>query len=110
MCPPAVAWIRTGKHDLGLNFILTILGWAPGIFHAWYLLAVHPPKPHGYDYHHVVYVNQADVETAHVQQPRLQQPQLQVMGDTRETVVMPVVMPQSPRMVDRKEKPPGYRY
>lgn len=31
ICPPAVAYIKTGKRDLWLNVLLTLFGWAPGM-------------------------------------------------------------------------------
>lgn len=32
LCPPAVAHIKTGRRDLTLSIVLTLFGWAPGIF------------------------------------------------------------------------------
>ncbi|KAH6634844.1 hypothetical protein B0J18DRAFT_417298 [Chaetomium sp. MPI-SDFR-AT-0129] len=36
-CPPLAVYLRRGsRHDLGLNILLTILGWIPGVLHAMY--------------------------------------------------------------------------
>jgi uncharacterized membrane protein YqaE (UPF0057 family) len=36
LAPPAVAWIKTGRKDLLLSFICTLLAWVPGIFREYF--------------------------------------------------------------------------
>ena len=92
-CPPAVAWIKTRRQDLGLNFILTLLVWFPGMLRkpgssspnaischlnvqmltcavdAWYLIIKHPDggrKPVALDAR-VEHVNTAYVDAPYVE-------------------------------------------
>lgn len=42
LCPPlAVYWAGGGADAVRLNILLTILGWLPGMVHAFYILATH---------------------------------------------------------------------
>lgn len=42
--PPLVVAIETGCGiDLCINLLFTLLGWIPGILHAWYILCRGPP-------------------------------------------------------------------
>jgi uncharacterized membrane protein YqaE (UPF0057 family) len=43
--PPLAVLLDQGCHeDLLINILLTILGWFPGVIHAFYILAVREPK------------------------------------------------------------------
>eukprot|EP01137_Pigoraptor_chileana_P017739 Opistho-2@466 len=44
--PPAAVLIRTGcGGSFCLNLLLTLLGWLPGVIHAFFVIAAHPPEP-----------------------------------------------------------------
>ncbi|EAU81515.1 hypothetical protein CC1G_10973 [Coprinopsis cinerea okayama7 len=41
--PPFAVFLKTGcSGDLLINILLWILGWIPGIIHAWYVIAKRP--------------------------------------------------------------------
>jgi uncharacterized membrane protein YqaE (UPF0057 family) len=43
--PPLAVWMKRGRGtDLWINIALTILGWLPGIIHAFYIIIAHPDE------------------------------------------------------------------
>ncbi|GAB1319294.1 Stress response RCI peptide [Madurella fahalii] len=50
--PPLPVWVRRGICSLDslLNILLCVLGFVPGLLHAWYIIARHPDPPYDYDY------------------------------------------------------------
>ncbi|KAJ1944662.1 hypothetical protein FBU59_002538 [Linderina macrospora] len=47
--PPLTAFFKRGfGTDLLINLLLTILGFLPGLLHAWYLVFEHPYETRGY--------------------------------------------------------------
>ena len=55
--PPLAVWIRVGlcTADSLINILLCVLGYFPGLIHAWYIIAKNPPYPI-YESSHVYYV------------------------------------------------------
>ncbi|KAI8322473.1 UPF0057-domain-containing protein [Martensiomyces pterosporus] len=48
--PPLTAFFKRGfGSDLLINIALTILGFLPGLLHAWYLVFEHPYETTGYE-------------------------------------------------------------
>ncbi|KAK7019113.1 UPF0057-domain-containing protein [Favolaschia claudopus] len=42
LIPPASVFIKRGVlADFWINILLTILGWIPGVVHAWYIISKH---------------------------------------------------------------------
>jgi len=42
--PPLAVFLKTGcGADFFINICLTILGWIPGVIHAWYVIGKHDP-------------------------------------------------------------------
>jgi uncharacterized membrane protein YqaE (UPF0057 family) len=42
LCPPWAVYLAVGGgRELQLNILLTVLGWVPGVVHAWYILGTH---------------------------------------------------------------------
>ncbi|KAK4096530.1 hypothetical protein N658DRAFT_435939 [Parathielavia hyrcaniae] len=50
--PPLPVWVKRGicSADSIINFLLFILGYLPGLLHAWYIIATYPEPPYDYDY------------------------------------------------------------
>ncbi|KAK9711456.1 hypothetical protein K7432_007813 [Basidiobolus ranarum] len=45
--PPLAVFLKRGiKVDFWINLGLTLLGWIPGIAHAWYVIVKHRREPH----------------------------------------------------------------
>ncbi|KAK4125661.1 hypothetical protein N657DRAFT_678739 [Parathielavia appendiculata] len=53
--PPLPVWVKRGicSADSVINILLFILGYVPGLLHAWYIIATYPEPPNDYDYHHL---------------------------------------------------------
>ncbi|KAJ9658066.1 hypothetical protein H2198_003904 [Neophaeococcomyces mojaviensis] len=51
--PPVAVWIKTGlcSADSFVNLLLCMLGYLPGLLHAWYIIAKHPE--YDYEYQNV---------------------------------------------------------
>ncbi|KAK3400363.1 hypothetical protein B0T20DRAFT_182817 [Sordaria brevicollis] len=49
--PPLPVWVKTGicSADSFINFLLCILGFLPGLLHAWYIIAKNPTPPFEYE-------------------------------------------------------------
>ncbi|KAH6632180.1 hypothetical protein F5144DRAFT_602926 [Chaetomium tenue] len=50
--PPLAVWVKRGlcSADSIINILLLILGYIPGLLHAWYIIAKYPDPPYDYDY------------------------------------------------------------
>ncbi|KAK4169676.1 hypothetical protein QBC43DRAFT_37264 [Cladorrhinum sp. PSN259] len=50
--PPFPVWVKRGicSADSIINILLLILGYIPGLIHAWYIIFKHPEPPYDYDY------------------------------------------------------------
>ncbi|KAK4463186.1 hypothetical protein QBC42DRAFT_174157 [Cladorrhinum samala] len=50
--PPLPVWVKRGicSADSLINILLLILGYIPGLIHAWYIIFKHPEPPYDYDY------------------------------------------------------------
>ncbi|EAQ87714.1 hypothetical protein CHGG_04333 [Chaetomium globosum CBS 148.51] len=50
--PPLAVWVKRGlcSADSIINILLLILGYIPGLLHAWYIIAKYPEPPYDYDY------------------------------------------------------------
>ncbi|KAI5960263.1 hypothetical protein CANMA_004043 [Candida margitis] len=61
--PPLPVWIRRGvcSKDSAINILLCILGFIPGLIHAWYIIAKYPPYSH-HSESKVYYVYRNDLE------------------------------------------------
>lgn len=61
--PPLPVWIRRGvcSKDSAINILLCILGFVPGLIHAWYIIAKYPPYYHQSETK-VYYVYRNDLE------------------------------------------------
>lgn len=61
--PPLPVWIRRGicSKDSAINILLCILGFIPGLIHAWYIIAKYPPYSHQSE-SKVYYVYRNDLE------------------------------------------------
>ena len=48
--PPLPVWVKSGicSADSLINILLCVLGFIPGLIHAWYIIAKHPEPPHEY--------------------------------------------------------------
>ncbi|KAK9763749.1 hypothetical protein K7432_009310 [Basidiobolus ranarum] len=45
--PPLAVFLKRGiKADFWINLGLTLLGWIPGVVHAWYVIIKHRREPH----------------------------------------------------------------
>ncbi|TGO41752.1 hypothetical protein BHYA_0017g00620 [Botrytis hyacinthi] len=45
--PPLAVFLKTlCGFDFLINICLTILGWIPGVIHAWYVISKHDPAKH----------------------------------------------------------------
>jgi uncharacterized membrane protein YqaE (UPF0057 family) len=53
--PPIAVWVKRGlcSADSIINILLLILGYIPGLLHAWYIIAKYPEAPYDYDYESV---------------------------------------------------------
>ncbi|KAK3900525.1 hypothetical protein C8A05DRAFT_17179 [Staphylotrichum tortipilum] len=53
--PPLPVWVKRGlcSADSILNILLLILGYIPGLLHAWYIIAKYPEPPYDYDYQQI---------------------------------------------------------
>ncbi|KAJ9644983.1 hypothetical protein H2204_001445 [Knufia peltigerae] len=49
--PPIAVWIKSGicSCDSLINILLCILGYVPGLIHAWYIIARNPERDHDYE-------------------------------------------------------------
>ncbi|KAL2192445.1 hypothetical protein P885DRAFT_72999 [Corynascus similis CBS 632.67] len=50
--PPVSVWVKRGlcSADSVINILLCILGYVPGLLHAWYIIAKYPEPSYDYDY------------------------------------------------------------
>ncbi|KAL2020463.1 hypothetical protein VTK56DRAFT_8429 [Thermocarpiscus australiensis] len=50
--PPLPVWVKRGicSVDSVINILLLVLGYLPGLLHAWYIIAKYPEPPFDYDY------------------------------------------------------------
>ncbi|PSS15176.1 hypothetical protein M430DRAFT_123952 [Amorphotheca resinae ATCC 22711] len=47
--PPLAVFLKTGcSADFLINICLSILGWIPGVIHAWYVIAKYDPAAYRY--------------------------------------------------------------
>ncbi|KAH6856239.1 hypothetical protein B0I37DRAFT_412181 [Chaetomium sp. MPI-CAGE-AT-0009] len=53
--PPLPVWVKRGlcSADSIINILLLVLGYIPGLLHAWYIIAKYPEPPYDYDYQSV---------------------------------------------------------
>jgi len=53
--PPLAVWVKRGlcSADSIINILLLVLGYIPGLLHAWYIIAKYPEAPYDYDYESV---------------------------------------------------------
>ncbi|KAK4044191.1 hypothetical protein C8A01DRAFT_31798 [Parachaetomium inaequale] len=53
--PPLPVWVKRGlcSADSIINILLLVLGFIPGLLHAWYIIAKYPEPPYDYDYQNV---------------------------------------------------------
>ncbi|KAL8657335.1 MAG: hypothetical protein Q9226_002009 [Calogaya cf. arnoldii] len=60
--PPIAVWIKSGLCTLDslINILLCMLGYIPGLLHAWYIIAKYPEDPSG------AYEPFGDIENQHV--------------------------------------------
>ncbi|CCC07010.1 hypothetical protein SMACR_01033 [Sordaria macrospora] len=49
--PPLPVWVKSGicSADSFINLLLCVLGFLPGLLHAWYIIAKNPTPPFDYD-------------------------------------------------------------
>ncbi|KIW63623.1 hypothetical protein PV04_08609 [Phialophora macrospora] len=49
--PPIAVWIKSGlcSADSLINILLCMLGYLPGLLHAWYIIARHPERDYDYE-------------------------------------------------------------
>ncbi|KYK61333.1 hypothetical protein DCS_02475 [Drechmeria coniospora] len=49
--PPLPVWVKCGicSADSVINILLCCLGFVPGLFHAWYIIAKYPEPPYEYE-------------------------------------------------------------
>ncbi|KAK7906098.1 hypothetical protein LTR67_000824 [Exophiala xenobiotica] len=49
--PPIAVWIKSGicSCDSLINILLCLLGYVPGLIHAWYIIARNPERDHDYE-------------------------------------------------------------
>ncbi|KAK0637065.1 hypothetical protein B0T17DRAFT_482210 [Bombardia bombarda] len=49
--PPIAVWVKTGicSADSIINILLCMLGFLPGLIHAWYIIAKYPEPSYEYD-------------------------------------------------------------
>jgi uncharacterized membrane protein YqaE (UPF0057 family) len=49
--PPLPVWVKCGicSADSLINICLTVLGFLPGLLHAWYVIAKYPEPPYEYE-------------------------------------------------------------
>ncbi|MDI1486447.1 MAG: hypothetical protein OHK93_005675 [Ramalina farinacea] len=50
--PPIAVWIKSGicTADSLINILLCMLGYIPGLLHAWYIISLYPEPDHEYEY------------------------------------------------------------
>ncbi|KAL2153537.1 hypothetical protein VTH82DRAFT_4692 [Thermothelomyces myriococcoides] len=50
--PPVSVWVKRGicSADSIINILLCMLGYVPGLLHAWYIIAKYPEPPYEYGY------------------------------------------------------------
>ncbi|KAH6634974.1 hypothetical protein B0J18DRAFT_417583 [Chaetomium sp. MPI-SDFR-AT-0129] len=53
--PPIPVWVKRGicSADSIINILLCVLGYLPGLLHAWYIIAKHPEPDYDYEYQNV---------------------------------------------------------
>ncbi|KAK3294463.1 uncharacterized protein B0H64DRAFT_400757 [Chaetomium fimeti] len=53
--PPLPVWVKRGlcSADSIINILLLMLGYIPGLLHAWYIIAKYPEPPYDYEYESV---------------------------------------------------------
>ncbi|KAL7948660.1 hypothetical protein V8C42DRAFT_256700 [Trichoderma barbatum] len=82
--PPLPVWVKCGicSADSLINILLCILGFIPGLLHAWYIIAKFPEPPYEYEAipndregGRVTYVYVQSPHGPHCQQPKPQQQQ-----------------------------------
>ncbi|KFA64912.1 hypothetical protein S40285_02887 [Stachybotrys chlorohalonatus IBT 40285] len=79
--PPLPVWVKCGicSADSLINILLCVLGYLPGLLHAWYIIAKYPEPPYEYEPLH----GERDsnrVAHVYVQVPHAQQQQQQQQG------------------------------
>ncbi|AEO66518.1 df95b655-9349-42a4-aadb-b6810b6df47d [Thermothielavioides terrestris] len=52
LLPPLPVWVKRGvcSADSIINILLCMLGYIPGLLHAWYIIAKYPEPPYDYEY------------------------------------------------------------
>ncbi|KAL7934380.1 hypothetical protein V8C35DRAFT_280121 [Trichoderma chlorosporum] len=79
--PPLPVWVKCGicSADSLINILLCVLGFIPGLLHAWYIIAKFPEPPYEYEAipnenggGRVTYVYVQSPHGAHCQQPKPQ--------------------------------------
>jgi uncharacterized membrane protein YqaE (UPF0057 family) len=73
--PPLPVWVKCGicSADSLINILLSLLGYIPGLLHAWYVIARYPEPP--YEYESLPQHNEGGrVTYVYVQAPNNQQP------------------------------------
>ncbi|KAK4109115.1 UPF0057-domain-containing protein [Canariomyces notabilis] len=73
--PPLPVWVKRGlcSADSIINILLFILGYIPGLLHAWYIIAKYPEPPYDYDYEAVPGAEQGRIYVFVAGQPPQQQ-------------------------------------
>jgi len=53
--PPVSVWVKRGlcSADSIINILLCVLGYIPGLLHAWYIIAKYPEPPYDHDYENI---------------------------------------------------------
>ncbi|KAL2176951.1 uncharacterized protein P884DRAFT_300353 [Thermothelomyces heterothallicus CBS 202.75] len=53
--PPVSVWVKRGlcSADSIINILLCVLGYIPGLLHAWYIIAKYPEPPYDYEYQNI---------------------------------------------------------
>ncbi|KAK3174343.1 hypothetical protein OEA41_001587 [Lepraria neglecta] len=91
--PPIAVWIKSGicSADSLINILLCVLGYIPGLIHAWYIISLYP-EPSDYEYETIpqdqgengsvtyYYVNHRPSGEALMQQGSPQRPHTYVSG------------------------------
>jgi uncharacterized membrane protein YqaE (UPF0057 family) len=75
--PPLPVWVKCGicSADSLINILLCVLGFIPGLLHAWYIIAKYPEPPYEYETVPGQDQERGRVTYVYVQSPPQQQPQ-----------------------------------
>lgn len=94
--PPLPVWVKTGicSADSIINLLLCVLGYIPGLIHAWYIIAKYPEPD--YDYQGATDAEGGRVYVfVHDNRPHGQGQQQQRPGQPHQVLPKPYAQPQS---------------